>query len=98
MTEEQVQATQVAAERKREAMEEGKVLTWPDLVYAEFLSAVFLTVVLFVVSLVFDAPLEEPSNPNKTPTPVLVCLGISSACRRCSFTLTLGLRAFFCRA
>ena len=69
MTEEQVQATQIAAERKREAMEEGKVLTWPDLVYAEFLSAVFLTAVLFVVSLVFDAPLEEPSNPNKTPIP-----------------------------
>ena len=69
MTEEQVQATQIAAERKREAMEEGKVLTWPDLVYAEFLSAVFLTIVLFIVSLVFSAPLEEPSNPNKTPIP-----------------------------
>ncbi len=69
MTEEQVKATQVAAERKRAQMESDKVLVWPDLVYAEFMSAIFLTVVLFVISLVFNAPLEEPSNPNKTPIP-----------------------------
>lgn len=69
MTEEQVRATQLAAERKRAQMEEGKVLVWPDLVYAEFMAAILLTVILFVISLVFDAPLEEPANPNKTPIP-----------------------------
>lgn len=69
MTEEQIKATQIAAEQKRAQMETEKVLVWPDLVYAEFMSAIFLTIVLFVISLVFNAPLEEPSNPNKTPIP-----------------------------
>ncbi len=69
MGEEEVRATQVAAERKRAEAEAEKVLVWPDLVYAEFMSAILLTVILFIVSLVFNAPMEEQANPNKTPIP-----------------------------
>jgi hypothetical protein len=48
---------------------DDKIHTWPHLVRAEFLCAIFITVLLIVWSLVVDAPLEEPANPTRTPNP-----------------------------
>lgn len=48
---------------------DDKVHTWPHLVRAEFLCALFIMVLLIVWSLVVDAPLEEPANPTRTPNP-----------------------------
>jgi len=46
-----------------------KVHCWPHLVRSEFLCSVLVTIVLVVWSIVLNAPLEEPSNPTKTPNP-----------------------------
>jgi Cytochrome b subunit of the bc complex len=46
-----------------------KVHTWPHLVRAEFICSVVIFIMLFVWSLVIDAPLEEPADPTKTPNP-----------------------------
>lgn len=46
-----------------------KVHAWPHLVRAEFICAVLAMLALLVWSLAVDAPLEEPSNPTKTPNP-----------------------------
>jgi hypothetical protein len=48
---------------------DDKVHTWPHLVRAEFLCALFITILLLVWSLVVDAPLEQPANPALTPNP-----------------------------
>ncbi|MFI5274127.1 MAG: hypothetical protein ACHQ4H_13920 [Ktedonobacterales bacterium] len=48
---------------------DDSVFVWPHLLVREFLSAVLITVVLTVTSLVIDAPLEVHSNPNLTPSP-----------------------------
>ncbi|HEY0004438.1 MAG TPA: hypothetical protein VGB17_06475 [Pyrinomonadaceae bacterium] len=42
---------------------------WPYLVRIEFLSAVIVTVILYVWSITLNAPLEEPANPNLTMNP-----------------------------
>jgi len=42
---------------------------WPYLVRIEFLAAVIVTVLLFVWSILINAPLEEPANPNLTMNP-----------------------------
>jgi hypothetical protein len=42
---------------------------WPYLVRMEFLAAVIVTVILFVWSILINAPLEEPANPNLTMNP-----------------------------
>ena len=46
-----------------------KVHTWPYLVRAEFISGCVLILGLLIWSIVIDAPLEDPSNPTKTPNP-----------------------------
>ncbi len=46
-----------------------KVHTWPYLVRAEFISGCVMILGLLIWSIVIDAPLEEPSNPSKTPNP-----------------------------
>ena len=48
---------------------EEKLHTWPFLVRSEFLMAALVIVVLTVWSLTINAPLEEPSNPTRTPNP-----------------------------
>lgn len=45
------------------------VHVWPYLLRIEFLVALILTVVLVVWSIVLNAPLEEPANPNLTMNP-----------------------------
>jgi hypothetical protein len=42
---------------------------WPYLVRIEFLAAIIVTVILFVWSILINAPLEEPANPNLTMNP-----------------------------
>jgi quinol-cytochrome oxidoreductase complex cytochrome b subunit len=46
-----------------------KVDVWPHLVSREFLAALLITVILFVWSLVMNAPLEAEANLNVTPNP-----------------------------
>ena len=46
-----------------------KVWVWPDLVYSEFLSTVFVTAILIFWSIGLQAPLEEPADPTLTPNP-----------------------------
>src|SRR5713101_3673023 len=46
-----------------------KVHTWPYLVRAEFISGCVMILALLIWSIVIDAPLEDPSNPSKTPNP-----------------------------
>ena len=46
-----------------------KVLVWPDLVYAEFIATVLAAVILIAWSILIQAPLEEPANPQATPNP-----------------------------
>ncbi len=45
------------------------VHVWPYLLKIEFLVALIVTVILIVWSIVLDAPLEEPANPNFTMNP-----------------------------
>ncbi len=42
---------------------------WPFLVRVEFLAADIVTIILFVWSILLNAPLEEPANPNLTMNP-----------------------------
>lgn len=48
---------------------EEKLHTWPFLVRSEFLMTLLVIVVLTIWSLTINAPLEEPSNPTRTPNP-----------------------------
>jgi len=46
-----------------------EIHVWPYLVRVEFIAAIIVTVVLFVWSILINAPLEEPANPNLTMNP-----------------------------
>jgi cytochrome b/b6/petD-like protein len=46
-----------------------EVPVWPYLLKIEFLAAVIVTLILMVWSILLDAPLEEPANPNHTMNP-----------------------------
>ncbi len=48
---------------------EEKLHTWPFLVRNEFLMSLLVIIVLTVWSLLLNAPLEQPSNPTRTPNP-----------------------------
>lgn len=52
-----------------EALDDEKVLVWPDLVYTELICMIVLTVVLIVWAVALQAPLEEPASSVKTPNP-----------------------------
>jgi hypothetical protein len=45
------------------------VMVWPELLFREVVAALLLLVVLAVVSLVWNAPLEDPADPTRTPNP-----------------------------
>jgi hypothetical protein len=49
--------------------EAEKTWVWPDLVYTELLCMVVGMIVLVVWGMVFQAPIEEPANPARTPNP-----------------------------
>ncbi len=58
--------------RKRFPFSKGwpeQVHVWPHLLKIELLATVIVTVILIVWSIVLDAPLEEPANPNLTMNP-----------------------------
>ncbi|HXW83152.1 MAG TPA: hypothetical protein VEJ86_02010, partial [Candidatus Binataceae bacterium] len=63
-----VKRIEVAIKKAGSGIEE-KLHTWPFLVRSEFLMALLVTVVLTIWSLTINAPLEEPSNPTRTPNP-----------------------------
>ena len=52
-----------------EAVDDEKVLVWPDLVYIELICMVAVTALLIVWAIVLKAPLEEPANAAHTPNP-----------------------------
>lgn len=52
-----------------EAVDNEKVLVWPDLVYTELICMVALTALLLVWAIVLKAPLEDPASSVKTPNP-----------------------------
>lgn len=47
----------------------GLVPTWPHLLFRELIAALLALLVLMVAALVFDAPLEDPADPARTPNP-----------------------------
>jgi hypothetical protein len=52
-----------------EAVEDQKVLVWPDLVYTELIAMVVVTFLLVVWSVALKAPLEQPATSAKAPNP-----------------------------
>ncbi len=48
---------------------EEKLHTWPFLVRNEFLMMLLVIIVLTVWSLLLNAPLDQTSNPTRTPNP-----------------------------
>ena len=68
----QAEEVKVSAGKRRAAALEAlpdKVHTWPYLVRAEFIAGCVLMLGLLIWSITIDAPMEEPSNPTKTPNP-----------------------------
>lgn len=62
-----VVARPVARPQARARDEE--VLVWPDLVFVEFISALLFTVVIFILSVILNAPLLDQANPDVTQNP-----------------------------
>jgi hypothetical protein len=52
-----------------EASMKDKAYVWPYLCRNEFICAIIMMLILGVWSITIDAPLEEPSDPTKTPNP-----------------------------
>lgn len=52
-----------------EALDNEKVLVWPDLVYTELICMLALTALLIFWAIWLQAPLEEPASSVKTPNP-----------------------------
>src|ERR1700737_3852783 len=48
---------------------EDSVFVWPHLLVREFFAATIVTVMVTILSLAIDAPLQSPANPNSTPNP-----------------------------
>ncbi|MCF6149539.1 MAG: cytochrome C [Candidatus Kuenenia sp.] len=57
------------AKEKDLDISEGEIATWPYLMRKELLAAIICTIVLIVWSILFNAPLEELSDPTMTPNP-----------------------------
>ena len=49
--------------------ENEKTWVWPDLVYTELICMILGTILLVAWGLAFQAPIEEPANPARTPNP-----------------------------
>jgi hypothetical protein len=61
----------LAGQPPREASdgENEKTWVWPDLVYTELVCMIVGMIVLVAWGLAFQAPIEEPANPARTPNP-----------------------------
>lgn len=53
----------------REKDPKSNIDSWPTFIYKEYIAAIITCIVLFVWSLLINAPLEEVANPNRTPNP-----------------------------
>ena len=53
----------------KQDLAEDEVQVWPHLLVREFLAALTVIVLIWVLSIAFDAPLEEIANPSVTPNP-----------------------------
>ncbi|HET7769741.1 MAG TPA: RING finger protein [Chloroflexota bacterium] len=62
-------AQSAAAMRSAARRSQVQLTVWPHLLMPEFLSAVLLIMGLTIMSWFVNAPLEEHSNPNRTPNP-----------------------------
>jgi hypothetical protein len=49
--------------------EADKTWVWPDLVYTELLCMIIGTIILVAWGIAFQAPIEQPANPARTPNP-----------------------------
>jgi hypothetical protein len=56
-------------EAPAEALEDEKVLVWPDLVYTELICMIVVTFILVVWAVALKAPLEQPATSAKAPNP-----------------------------
>ena len=67
-------------EREKATIESGRtpatppgrtdmVTTWPDLFSREMLATLLTVIVLAIISILFNAPLEDPADPTRTPNP-----------------------------
>ena len=56
-------------EEPLEALDDEKILVWPDLVYTEMICMIVLTAILILWAIGLQAPLEEPASAVKTPNP-----------------------------
>jgi hypothetical protein len=52
-----------------DAMDEPVVMTFPHLMVREAIALLSISLFLVVLAILFDAPLEEMANPQKTPNP-----------------------------
>lgn len=52
-----------------EPEEPDKLLSFPHLVFKELIALMLISLLLIIVSMAIDAPLEEQANPTKTPNP-----------------------------
>ena len=59
---------------------EDSVFVWPHLLVREFFAAAMVTVMVTIMSIVINAPLRDPANPNLRRTRPRL-RGISWACR-----------------
>ena len=48
---------------------EDSVFVWPHLLVREFFAATAVTVMVTLLSLAIDAPLQDPATPSVTPNP-----------------------------
>ena len=48
---------------------EDTAMVWPHLLVIEFISAMLWSLGLFIISALFNAPLQDHSNPDRTPNP-----------------------------
>jgi hypothetical protein len=47
----------------------GLVMVWPELLYRELIAGLLVLVLLGLAALLFDAPLDDPADPTRTPNP-----------------------------
>ncbi|MBI2263883.1 MAG: hypothetical protein HYU64_01720 [Armatimonadetes bacterium] len=68
-----VEGPSSASDVKRDVAKNGssddKVFVWPYLVFMELIAMVVMSLVLILISIKFNAPLEEIADPGKTPNP-----------------------------
>lgn len=57
------------AREEEEGPEPDKLLSFPHLVFKEFIALMLMSLLLIIVSMAINAPLEEEANPSKTPNP-----------------------------